>query len=48
MKWGGHVLLGENNDAYGVLFERPEGKRSLGRPRYRCEYDIKMNLQEVG
>jgi hypothetical protein len=27
---------------------RCEGKRPLGRPRYRWEYNIKMNLQEVG
>ena len=26
----------------------PEGKRSLGRPRRRWEYNIKMDLQEVG
>jgi hypothetical protein len=27
---------------------KPEEKRSLGRPRCRWEYNIKMNLQEVG
>ena len=27
---------------------KPEGKRSLGRPRRRWEDNIKMNLQEVG
>jgi hypothetical protein len=27
---------------------RPEGRRSLGRPRRRWEYNIKMDLQEVG
>jgi len=26
----------------------PEGKRLLGRPRYRWEDNIKMDLQEVG
>jgi len=26
----------------------PEGKRSLGRPRFRWEDNIKMDLQEVG
>jgi hypothetical protein len=25
----------------------PEGKRSLGRRRYKWEYNIKMNLLEV-
>ena len=26
----------------------PEGKRPLGRPRRRWEYNIKMDLREVG
>ena len=28
--------------------EKPEGKRTFGRPRRRWEKDIKMGLQEVG
>jgi len=32
---------------YKVLGEEREGKRPLGRPRDRCENNIKMNLQEV-
>ena len=31
-----------------VLVRKPEGKRPLGRPRRRWEYNIKMDLQEVG
>jgi hypothetical protein len=27
---------------------RPEGRRPLGRPRFRWEDNIKMDLQEVG
>ena len=27
---------------------KPEGKRHLGRPRFRWEYNIKMDLREVG
>ena len=27
---------------------KPEGKRPLGRPRRRWDYNIKMDLQEVG
>ena len=27
---------------------KPEGKRPLGRPRHRCEDNIKMDLQEMG
>jgi len=33
---------------YGVLVEKPERKRPLGRPRYRWEGNIKMDVQEVG
>jgi len=31
-----------------VLVGKPEGKRPLGRPRRKCEDNIKMDLQEVG
>ena len=31
-----------------VLVGKPEGKRPLGRPRYRWEDNIKIDLQEVG
>jgi hypothetical protein len=30
------------------LVGRPEGKRSLGRPRRRREDNIKLNLREIG
>jgi hypothetical protein len=30
------------------LVGKPEGKRPLGRPRHRCEENIKMDLQDVG
>jgi hypothetical protein len=33
---------------YRVLVEKPDGKRTLGRPRGRWEDNIKMNLQDVG
>jgi len=32
----------------GVLVGNLEGKRPIGRPSYRWEYNIKMDLQEVG
>jgi hypothetical protein len=35
-------------DVYRFLVEKPEGKRPFGRPRYRWEDNIKMDLQEVG
>jgi hypothetical protein len=34
--------------AYRILVGRLEGRRPLGRPRRRWEYDIKIDLQEVG
>ena len=34
--------------AYTVLVDKPQGKRSLGRPRRRWGDNIKMRIQEVG
>ena len=31
-----------------IITIKPEGKRSLGRPRHRRKDNIKMDLQEVG
>jgi hypothetical protein len=39
---------GEGRGVYRVLVGRPEVKRSLGRPRYRWEDNIKMDLMETG
>ena len=36
-----------SRNAYKVFVGKPEGKRPLGRPRYRWEYNIKMDLREV-
>jgi hypothetical protein len=30
-----------------VLVLKPDGKKLLGRPRHRCEVDIKMDLKEI-
>jgi len=38
----------EGRGLYRVLVGKPEGYRPLGRPRRRWEYNIKMDLQEVG
>ena len=40
--------MGERRGIYRVLVGKPEGKRSLGRPKRRWEDNIKMDLQEVG
>jgi hypothetical protein len=39
--------MGEKRGAYRILVVRPEGRRSLGRPRRRWEDNIKMDPQEV-
>jgi hypothetical protein len=39
--------MGEGRGVYMVLVVKPEGKRPLGRPRYRWEDNIKLDLQEV-
>jgi hypothetical protein len=36
--------MGEDRGVHRVLVGKPEGKRSLGRPRRRWEDNIKMDL----
>jgi len=49
MGWVGHVArMGEGRGVYRVLVGKPEGQRTLGRPRRRWEDNIKMYLHEVG
>ena len=40
--------MAERRGVFRVLVGKPEGKRSLGRPRRRWEDNIKMDLGEVG
>jgi hypothetical protein len=48
LRWAGHVArMGEWRGVYRVLVVKPEEKRPLGRPRRRCEDNIRMDLQEV-
>jgi hypothetical protein len=36
MQWLGHVAhMGDRRDAYSILVGRPNGKRTLGKPRHR-------------
>jgi hypothetical protein len=39
--------MGEGRGVYRVLVGKPEGKRTLGRPRRRWEDNIRMDLKEV-
>jgi hypothetical protein len=52
MIWAPHQYYSgdeiEKRGVFNVLVREPEGKRPIGRPRYRWEDDIKMDLQEVG
>jgi hypothetical protein len=49
MRWTGHVVrMGEERKVYKVLVGKPEGKRSMGRPRRRWEDGIRMDLREIG
>jgi len=46
MRWAGHVArMGERRGVHTVLMGKPEGKRSVGKPRCRWEDSIKMDLQ---
>jgi hypothetical protein len=48
MKLVGHVAcMGEMRNIYKILFGELEGKRTLGRPRYRWEDSIRMDLREI-
>ena len=40
--------MGERRGVYKVLVGKPEGKRPLRRPKHRWEYNIKMDVQELG
>jgi hypothetical protein len=40
--------MGERRGVFRVLVGKREGKRQLGRPRRRWEYNIKMGFQDVG
>jgi transcription termination factor 2 len=49
MRWAGHVARMEaGRGDYRVFVGRPEGKRPLGRPRRRWEYNIRVDLREIG
>jgi hypothetical protein len=46
MMWAEHV--GEERKVCKVWMAKPEGKRSLGRPRRRWEDGMRMDLRENG
>jgi hypothetical protein len=45
MRWAGHVArMEERRNVYRLVVGKPEGKRSLGRPRRRWVDNIKVDL----
>ena len=38
----------EEDSAFKILTGTPTGKRTLGRPRYRLEDNVKMDFKETG
>jgi hypothetical protein len=40
--------VGEKRNAYKVLVRKPEGKRPFGRTSRRWEYNIEMDLEDIG
>ena len=42
LRWAGHVArMEEGRSALKILTSKPKGRRSLGRPRRRWEYNIR-------
>jgi len=49
LRWAGHLArMGTRRGGYRVLVRKLEGKRPLRKPSRIWEYNIKMDLQEVG
>jgi len=47
MRWAAHVAsVWEIRKIYKILVRNPVRKRLVGRPRYRCEDNNKMDLKE--
>jgi len=48
MRWSGHVArMDERRGVYRVWVGKPDGRRTLVRPRRRWEDNIKLDLQNV-
>jgi hypothetical protein len=49
MRWTGHVAqMGAKRNAYRILVGKPEGRRTLGRPRHRWVDNTNMDRREIG
>jgi hypothetical protein len=45
MRWAGHIAHMGDEICVRMLAGKPAGKRLLGRPRRRCEDNIKIDLK---
>jgi hypothetical protein len=41
-------MHGKKRNACRILVGKPEGKRPLGRPRFRWDDNIRIDLREIG
>ena len=49
MRWAWHIeSMGGRRGVQSFLVGEPEGRRPLGRPRRRWEYNIKMDFLDAG
>ena len=49
LRWTSYVVrMEKDRSAFKIVTVKPTGDRSLGRPRYRWEDNIRMNLKEIG
>ena len=49
LRWAEHGdRLEEDRSDFEIVTDKPTGKRPLGRPRLTWEYNIRMNLKEIG
>jgi hypothetical protein len=49
MRWEDHVAsMGDMRKTYNILVGKPEGNKSLGRPRRRWKNNVRMDLGETG
>jgi hypothetical protein len=48
MRLAGHIArMRVMRNSYNILVGKPEGKRSFGRRRRRCEDNIRIDLREI-
>ena len=49
LRWAGHeAVREEGRSVFKILTGTPARKRPLGRPRRRCEDNIRMDIKEIG